>query len=90
MPLESLAWNPRPFDFLRTTVMVILINIIILIIIIIIIIKCRGIYRTPTITNTELLVILQNDRKSLSNIKKSSPKMLCGLYIRLSNGLFIT
>ena len=89
MPLEFLAWNSRPFDFLRITAMVILINIII-IIIIIIIIKCRGIYRTPTTTNTELLVILQNDRKSLSIIKKSSLKMLRGLYIRLLNGLFIT
>ena len=40
------------------------------------IIKCRGAYRTPTTTNTELLVTLHDDRKPLSNIEKSSPKML--------------
>ena len=40
-------------------------------IIITIIIKCRGRYRTPTATNTELLVILHNGRRSLSNIEKS-------------------
>ena len=38
-----------------------------------IIINCRGRYRTPTTTNTELPVTLHNDRKPLSNIKKSSP-----------------
>ena len=36
-----------------------------------IIIKCRGRYRTPTATNTELLVTLHNGRRPLSNIKKS-------------------
>ena len=40
-------------------------------IIITIIIKCRGRYRTPATTNTELLVTLHNDRRLLSNIKKS-------------------
>ena len=35
-------------------------TIIIIIIIISIIIKCRGRYRTPTATNTELLVTLHN------------------------------
>ena len=65
-------------------VMIILILIIIMmitkIIIIIIkitkIIKCKSIYRTPTTTNTELLVTLHNDGKPLSNIKKSPRKML--------------
>ena len=38
-----------------------------------IIIKCRLKYVTLTSTNTELLVILDNDRKFLGNIKKSSP-----------------
>ena len=50
---------------------IIIIIIIIVILIIITIIKCRGRYRTPTATNTELLVILHNGRRSLSNIKKS-------------------
>ena len=63
-------------------VMMILIIIIMMItkIIIIIkitkIIKCKSIYRTPTTTNTELLVTLHNDGKPLSNIKKSPRKML--------------
>ena len=64
-------------------VMIILILIIIMMItkIIIIIkitkiIKCKSIYRTPTATNTELLVTMHNDGKPLSNIKKSPPKML--------------
>ena len=64
-------------------VMIILILIIIMMItkIIIIIkitkiIKCKSIYRTPTTTNTELLVTLHNDGKPLSNIKKSPRKML--------------
>ena len=39
--------------------------------IITIIIKCRGRYRAPTATNTELLVTLHNGRRPLSNIKKS-------------------
>ena len=52
---------------------IIIIIIIIVIVIIITIIKCRDRYRTPTTTNTELLVMLHNDRKPLSNIKKSSP-----------------
>ena len=58
--------------------MIITIMMIIIIIIIIKIpniIKCKSIYRTPT-TNTELLVTLHNDPKPLSNIKKSSRKML--------------
>ena len=38
-----------------------------------IIIKWRGRHRTPTTTNTELLVTLHHGRKPLSNIKKSSP-----------------
>ena len=42
-----------------------------IIIIVIIIIKCRSRYRTPTATNTELLVTLDNGRRPLSNIKKS-------------------
>ena len=37
----------------------------------IIIIKCRGRYKTPT-KNTELLVKLHNDKKPLTNTKKSS------------------
>ena len=63
-------------------VMIILILIIIMMIkkIIIIkitkIIKCKSIYRTPTATNTELLVTMHNDGKPLSNIKKSPRKML--------------
>ena len=39
--------------------------------IITLIIKCRGRYRTSLTTNTELLVTLYNDRKPLTNIKKS-------------------
>ena len=35
------------------------------------IIKCSGRYRTPTATNTELLVTSHNGRRPLSNIKKS-------------------
>ena len=31
----------------------------------------RGRYRTPTATNTELLVTLRNGRRPLSNIKKN-------------------
>ena len=46
--------------------------IVIVTIIITIIIKCRGRYRIPTTTNTELLMTLHNGRKPLSNIKKSS------------------
>ena len=38
-----------------------------------IIITCRGRYGTPTTPNTKLLLTLQNGRKPLSNIKKSSP-----------------
>ena len=71
-------------------IMTIIIMIIIVMIIIIIImitkiiiikkitkiIKCKSIYRTPTTTNTELLVTLHNDGKPLSNIKKSPRKML--------------
>ena len=47
--------------------------VIITIMIITMIIKYRGRYRTPTTTNTELLVTLHNGQKLLSNIKKSSP-----------------
>ena len=48
--------------------------IIIMIIIIMMIkitkmIKCKSIYRTPTTTNTELLLTLHNDGKPLCNIK---------------------
>ena len=46
--------------------------IIIITIITTLIIKCRGRYRTPTTTNTELLVALHNGRRALSNIEKSS------------------
>ena len=60
-----------------TRKVIVIITVIIIIIIIIttttIIIKCRGKYRTPTTTNTELLVTLHHGRKPLSNIKKSSP-----------------
>ena len=60
--------------------MILTIKVIVIITMIIMIItkiiKCRGIYKTPTTTNKELLVTLHNDRKPLSNIKKSSPKML--------------
>ena len=42
------------------TIKVVIITIIITIIMTKII-KCRGIYRTPTATNTELLVTLHND-----------------------------
>ena len=47
--------------------------IIKIILIIITTIKRRGRYRTPSITNMELLVTLHNGQKPLSNIKKSSP-----------------
>ena len=59
-------------------IIIIMITKIIIIIIIKItkIIKCKSIYRTPTTTNTELLVTLHNDGKPLSNIKKSPRKML--------------
>ena len=40
------------------------------------IIKCKSKYRTPAKINTELLVTLHNDQKSLSNIKKGSRKKL--------------
>ena len=46
---------------------------LIITIILTIIIKCRGKYRTPTATNTELLITLHNGRNTLNNIKKSSP-----------------
>ena len=46
---------------------------VIITIIVTMITKHRGRYRTPTTTNTELLVTLHNDRIPLSNIKKSSP-----------------
>ena len=36
----------------------------------IIIMKCRGRYRTPITTNTELLVTLHNGQKPLNSIKK--------------------
>ena len=36
------------------------------------IIKCRGRYKTPKTTYTELLVTLYNGRKPLTNMKKSS------------------
>ena len=41
------------------------------------IIKKRGRYRTPTTTNTELLVTLYNGRKPLSNIKKGISLRCC-------------
>ena len=41
-----------------------------IVIIITIIMKCRGAYRTPTTSNTELLMTLHNGRKPLSNIKE--------------------
>ena len=47
--------------------------VIMTIMIITMIIKYRGRYRTPTTTNTELLVTLHNGQKLLSNIKKRSP-----------------
>ena len=59
--------------FILLKIIIIIIIIIVILIIIITIIKCRGRYRTPTATNTELLVMLHNDRKPLSNSKKSSP-----------------
>ena len=46
--------------------------ILIITIMMIMTIKCRGRYRTPTTTNAELLVTLNNGRKPLSHIKKSS------------------
>ena len=57
-------------------IIIIMITKIIIIIKITKIIKCKSIYRTPTTTNTELLVTLHNDGKPLSNIKKSPRKML--------------
>ena len=57
---------------IKITAMVLIIKVIIIIIIVITIIKCRGRYKTPTATNTELLVTLYNGRKPLTNIKKSS------------------
>ena len=39
----------------------------------IIIMKCRGRYRTPITTNTELLVTLHNGQKPLNSIKKAPP-----------------
>ena len=63
-----------------TAMITIIIKMMIIIIIVIIkitkIIKCKSIYRTPTTTNTVLLVILHNDQKPFSNTKKSSRKML--------------
>ena len=54
--------------------MVLTIKVIVIITIIIIIItKYRGRYIMPTTTNIETL---QNGRKPLSNIKKSSPQLL--------------
>ena len=53
-------------------VIIIIIIIKIIIIVITIITKCRGRYKTPTATNTELLEALYNGRKPLTNIKKSS------------------
>ena len=61
------------------TIIIVIIMIIIMMMIIITItkiIKCKSLYRTPTTTNTELLVTLHNDQKPLSNIKKNSRKML--------------
>ena len=57
---------------IKITAMVLIIKVIIIIIIVITIIKCRGRYKTPTATNTELLVTLYNGWKPLTNIKKSS------------------
>ena len=63
---------------IKIIAMVLIIKVIIIIIIKIIIIvitiitKCRGRYKTPTATNTELLEALYNGRKPLTNIKKSS------------------
>ena len=53
-------------------IIIIIIIIKIIIIVITIITKCRGRYKTPTATNTELLEALYNGRKPLTNIKKSS------------------
>ena len=44
---------------------------VIITIILTIIRKCRGKYRTPTTTNTKLLMTLHNGRNTLNNIKKS-------------------
>ena len=62
------------------TIIIIMIIIIMIIIIMMIkitkMIKCKSIYRTPTTTNTELLVTLHIDPKPLNNIKKNFRKML--------------
>ena len=69
---------------IKITAMVLIIKVIIIIIIVITIIKCRGRYKTPTATNTELLVTLYNGRKPLTNIKKSSiPDAVRVLYTAL-------
>ena len=75
---------------IKIIAMVLIIKVIIIIIIKIIIIvitiitKCRGRYKTPTATNTELLEALYNGRKPLTNIKKSSiPDAVRVLYTAL-------
>ena len=57
---------------IKVIIIVIIIIKIIIIIVVTIITKCRGRYKTPTATNTELLVTLYNGWKPLTNIKKSS------------------
>ena len=56
-------------------IMIMMMTMIIKIILMIIttIIKRRGRYRTPSMTNMELLETLHNGQKPLSNIKKSFP-----------------
>ena len=59
---------------IKTIKMILRIKVIVIITIIItIILKWRGRYRMPPTITMELLVTLQNDQKSLSNIKESSP-----------------
>ena len=57
---------------LLNMILAITVTVIITPVIITIIIKCKGRYRTPATTNTELLVTLHNGRKPL-NIKRRSP-----------------
>ena len=58
---------------LLNMMLAITVTVIITPVIITIIIKCKGRYRTPATTNTELLVTLHNGRKPLNNIKRRSP-----------------
>ena len=52
--------------------MIIIIMIIIIMMIKITKIKCKSIYRTPTTTNTELLVTLYNDGKKTFMLYQSN------------------